>query len=109
MSINACPIANVNAPLERVWSFLSEPANFALWWDAETRSITPEGHAAPGQVIDARTSELGNRFKVSMTVNGIDEARHALDLTTSLPFGITVYNHITCVPLDSGGVRVAFG
>jgi ligand-binding SRPBCC domain-containing protein len=109
MSISACPITSIDAPLERVWAFLSEPENYALWWDAETRTITPGGHAAPGQVIDARTSGLGFRWKVRLTVNGIDEARHTLDLTTSLPLGITVYNHITCAPLDTGGVRVAFG
>ena len=46
MSVNICPIAKVNAPIERVWNFLSEPANYALWWDAQTLSIVPEGRAS---------------------------------------------------------------
>jgi ligand-binding SRPBCC domain-containing protein len=109
MSVSVCPIAIVNAPLERVWAFLSEPANYDLWWGAATRSITPEGHAVPGQTIDAHTSELGMRWKVGVVVTSVDEARHVLGLTTSLPLGITVYNKMTCTPLSAGGVRVSFG
>jgi uncharacterized protein YndB with AHSA1/START domain len=51
MTISVCPIVTIHAPLERVWGFLSEPANYALWWDAQTRSIHPEGHAQAGQKI----------------------------------------------------------
>jgi uncharacterized protein YndB with AHSA1/START domain len=45
MSVSVCPIDISNAPIEKVWTFLSEPANHALWWDAQTRSIVPEGRA----------------------------------------------------------------
>ncbi len=43
----------IHAPVEKVWPFLSEPANYALWWDAQTVSIVPEGRAQPGQKIHA--------------------------------------------------------
>jgi hypothetical protein len=109
MSVNVCPIGTVYAPLERVWALLSEPANYALWWDATTRSITPEGHAAPGQMIEADTRALGMRWKVHIAVNSVDETRHALGVTSRLPLGITGHNHITVTPLDSASVRVSFG
>ena len=51
MSVSVCPLDTIHAPVERVWSFLSEPANYALWWDAQTRSIVPDGPASPGQKI----------------------------------------------------------
>ena len=45
MSVSTCPIAIVNAPIERIWGLLSKPASYALWWDAQTRLIVPEGPA----------------------------------------------------------------
>jgi len=109
MSVSICPIAMINAPMERVWKFLSEPGNYALWWDAETRSVVPEGHTRPGQQIHAQTTELGRPWNVIIAVEMVDEARHQIDLTTRLPFGITVHNHITCIPIDNIGCRVSFG
>jgi len=46
---------------------------------------------------------------VHITVTGVDAAKHAIDLTTRLPLGITVYNHITVAPLEGGAGRVSFG
>jgi len=109
MAFSTCPIAAVHAPAERVWNLLSEPANYAEWWDAQTRAITPAGSARPGQRIEARTTALGRQWKVNITVEDIDHARRVIDLTTRLPFGITVHNHITCVSLDATTCRVSFG
>jgi len=109
MSISACPLATIHAPVERVWSFLSEPANYALWWDAKTRSIVPAGPASPGQKIYAETTALGKRWTVTVTVKEVDEAERRIHLTTVLPLGITVHNRITCLPLDPAHCRVSFG
>ena len=109
MTISVCPIAVVQAPPERVWSLLSEPASYALWWDAETLSIVPAGPAQPGQTINAQTGALGRKWPVRITVNAVDAARRTIDLTTRLPLGITVANHITVAPLESAASRVTFG
>jgi hypothetical protein len=109
MSVYVCPIALVNAPAERVWRLLSDPASYALWWDAETRSIFPEGRARRGQKIYAQSKELGRRWDVHINVGMVDEDRRQIDLTTRLPLGITVYNHISCLPLDNESCRVSFG
>jgi hypothetical protein len=109
MSINVCPIATLHVPVEKAWRFLAEPANYALWWDAETQSISPEGGARPGQKIYAQTSGLGRRWGVNIIIEAVDESKHQIDLKTMLPFGITVYNHITCVALDNENCRVSFG
>lgn len=107
MGVSVCPVATVRAPVERVWSFLSEPANYALWWDA--RSIVPEGPAFPGQKIYAQTTALGKNWNVNVMVEELDEAKHQIHLTTVLPWGITVHNHITCIALDYARCRVSFG
>ena len=109
MSISVCPIADLHAPVERVWSLLAEPSNYALWWDAETRSIVPEGPARPGQEIYARSAALGRQWDIKTTVETVDPINRQIALTTNLPLGVTVHNHITCTPLDGGMCRVSFG
>ncbi len=109
MSLRVCPIASVHAPVSRVWSFLAQPANYALWWDARTESITPKGRAQQGQRIHAKTMEFGMHWDVDVLVEHVDESRHALDLMTTLPFGIIVFNHITCTALDPWSCQVSFG
>ncbi len=108
-SISVCPIAEVQAPVEWVWNLLAEPASYASWWNAETRAIEPPGRARPGQRINAQTRALGKRWTVHITVGSVDEDRRAIELTTRLPLGITVHNHIVCTPLDPATCRVTFG
>jgi len=109
MSLNVCPIATINATPERVWEFLSEPKNYDLWWDAQTQSIMPDGRARAGQVIRATTKGLGQTWDVTITVNTVDESRREIDLTSKLPLGITVHNHISCRALQGGDTQVSFG
>jgi ligand-binding SRPBCC domain-containing protein len=71
--------------------------------------MEPAGPATAGQRISARTRALGKDWHVRITVTGIDPDKRALDLTTQLPFGITVHNHIGCVALDDKRCRVSFG
>lgn len=109
MAFSTCPIAVVHAPAERVWDLLCEPGNYAQWWDAQRRAITPAGSAQPGQLIEAVTTAFGKQWNVSIGVEHIDHAQRVIELTTRLPFGITVNNHITCVALDATTCRVSFG
>jgi uncharacterized protein YndB with AHSA1/START domain len=109
MAINVCPVTVIDAPVERVWDFLSVPAHYDWWWDAETETIEPDGPAQPGQVIHARTREMGRWWPITAVVEGIDPARHHIDLTTHLPLGITGKNHITCTALADGRCQVSFG
>jgi uncharacterized protein YndB with AHSA1/START domain len=107
--MNVCPIATIHAPVERVWQLLVEPAHYALWWDAQTRSIDPAGSARAGQRIEAETIAFGLRWPVRIVVESVDPGRRQIQLTTQLPFGITVHNHIVCAALDRATCRVTFG
>jgi len=109
MSFSTCPIATVDAPVGRVWRLLANPSCHALWWDAQTHSIIPEGPAQPGQQIFAQTVALEKRWDVHITVRAVAPEKQQLDLFTRLPWGITVHNHITCTPLDGQHTRVSFG
>ena len=109
MSLFICPIAKIEAPIEQVWRFLSEPTNYSLWWDAQTEEITPAGSAQPGQKIKAQTRALGKQWDVNILVEGVEEHKHELHLKTMLPLGITVFNHITCTAINSAATQVTFG
>ena len=109
MPVSVCPIATVAASLETVWAVLSDPASYSAWWDARTERIEPEGRAAPGQVVRASSQALGRRWPVTTRVLAVDAERHALDLETTLPLGISVHNHILCAPVDATTTRVTFG
>jgi hypothetical protein len=53
MTVSVCPIAIVAAPLEQVWALLANPSSYALWWDAQTDVIVPEGPTRAGQTVSA--------------------------------------------------------
>ena len=109
MSLSTCPIATIDAPIERVWRLLFEPVRYDEWWDAQTVSIIPEGPAQPGQQIFAQTVALGTRWDVHVTVQAVMPEKQQITLRTRLPLGITVHNHASCVSIDDQHTRVSFG
>lgn len=109
MSLNVCPLATVKASAEVVWSMLENPGSYLRWWDFSTDSITPPGRAQAGQVIQAHLTALVVNLRMKIRVNDVDDSRRQLDLTTSLPFGITVHNHIVVNAQDDTTSRVSFG
>jgi hypothetical protein len=109
MSMNVCPIATVHASDAAVWSLLADPASYAKWWDATTDIISPTGPAQPGQLIIAHSQALGRRWQVCIQVDSIDSVKRELQLTTTLPLGITVINHIVVRGLNPNSCCVSFG
>lgn len=54
--------------------------------------------------------DLGKQWPVAhLTVQAVSPEKWQLDLLTRLPLGISLHNHITCVPLDDHHTRVSFG
>lgn len=110
MTKSVCPTASIAAPIERVWALLTTPASYGDWWDATTERIVPGGPAAPGQIVYARAHALGMlHLPVTVTVEQVDAPKHRLDLTTRLPLGITVHNHIACAPITQNTTWLQFG
>ena len=105
MGLSTCPIASVNAPIEKVWELLAEPANYDSWWEARTRSIVPEGPAQRGPRVHAKAGG----FSIFLTVDAVDESKHKIDFTTKFPFGITGFNHLACTALPNSTTQVSFG
>jgi uncharacterized protein YndB with AHSA1/START domain len=109
MGISICPTTVVAAPLESVWELLAEPALYDEWWDAHTERIDPPGRASPGQVLHAKTSGMGRRWDVSLTVEMVDPEKHQIRFTVRLPLGIVNHQTTTVTAIDSVSCRLQFG
>ncbi len=107
--VTACPIGEVEAPLETIWDLLSEPRQLDRWWDAHVVQATPPGPLAPGQRIDAETRALGHTFAMRIDVEAVDPPRHQVRMTAHLPLGVVDHATITVVPLGERRCRVSFG
>src|SRR5512140_1950816 len=108
MSLRVCPIANVHASVSRVWNFLARPEYYALWWDARTQSIHPEGDSQPGQRIHAHSAHWGLLWSIDVLVEDVDVSKHTLDVMTTLPLGIFLFNHVSLAALDATSCQVSF-
>jgi hypothetical protein len=109
MSFNVCPAAVVAAPVESVWELLSEPTLYDEWWDARTERIVPEGKAAPGQVLYAKTSAMGRKWDVTLKVEVVNPEKHQIQMYVTLPLGTVNHATITGTAIDSASCRVQFG
>lgn len=110
MTKSVCPTTTIAAPIERIWALLTTPASYGDWWDATTERIAPTGPAVLGQIVYARAHAFALlHLSVTVTIEHVDAANHCLDLTTHLPLGITVHNHITCAPVTQDTTWLQFG
>src|SRR5258708_22704381 len=98
MTIAVCPVATIEAPLERVWALLMAPESYSEWWDAHTERVEPPGAATAGQTVQASSRALGRRWPVTTRVEAADPARPVLDPPTMLPPGIRGANPILLHP-----------
>jgi hypothetical protein len=113
-TLSVCPIEDIAAPLDEVWSLLVDPGKFDLWWEAKLQRVRPAGTMVPGQVIDAgfKAAQQGflKKFHIVLAVKEVNHSQHRLSLVASfLPFGITDHVTISCMSLDANRCRVSFG
>ncbi|GAC1639860.1 MAG: hypothetical protein NVS4B8_07020 [Herpetosiphon sp.] len=102
-------MALVEASVNQVWELLMEPARYDEWWDVHLLRVVPPGSAQPGQRIEHWTRQFGKRWNLSMEIQQVNPERHAIDLITSLPFGVRVQNHVVCTAMDESHCHVQFG
>ena len=107
-TLSVCPVAEIAAPLDQVWSLLVDPGKLDLWWDAKLLRVRPVGTMVPGQLIDAAPHGFKN-FHVGLAIKEVNHHQHRLRLVASLPLGITDHATISCMPLGLSRCRVSFG
>jgi hypothetical protein len=107
-TLSVCPVEDIAAPLDEVWSLLVDPGKLDLWWDAKLQRVNPAGMMVPGQVIDAAPHGF-KKFRIELVVKEVDHVQHRLRLFVSLPLGITDHATISCMSLGENRCRVSFG
>jgi hypothetical protein len=107
--VSVCPSAIVNAPVEKVWRMLENTANYDVWWDARTERLDPPGPAQAGQTLYASSQEFGRRWPLTLTLELVDAEKHQLRFRSTLPFGMSMVNHISCGQVNETTTRLQFG
>jgi len=107
-SYASCPTAEVQAPVDIVWTPLTEPAGSGSFSDVRIDRIDPPGPAAVGQRIEGQSAPRLPHLKLAFRFTGIDVEKHRLMLDVRLPFGITVQEDLRCTPIDVGKCRVDY-
>jgi hypothetical protein len=100
MTYSSCPTDIVNAPVNVVWSLLTDPTGWEKVFDVRIVEIRPRGPAAVTQTVYAESGPSFLHLKVEIQFFKIDSAHYALNLNVRLPFQLMVYESLTCVPLS---------
>jgi hypothetical protein len=108
MSVIACPVTTVAAPVERVWSLLVDPRRIGEWSHARFEAAEPDGPTCVGQRWRFSTAAFGRRLAVVMTVTSVAPERHGLGLDIALPLGIRNEEQISAAGLADGRTFVQF-
>ena len=110
MSISVCPAAVVQAPPEKVWGLLGEPARLQGWAAARLLRADPPGPVSAGQTILMRARSVGWRrrllrpldFDISFRILRVDPDRRWLEVDVEFPLGIVNHERITLDPVEAG-------
>ena len=108
MTHSSCPTAVVNAPVNVVWSLLTNPAGWGSFFYIRFIRVSPEGPAAVGQMIYAESGPSILHLRIEFQLLKIDPAEHVLELVGRLPFRLVVHESLSCVSLGPNHCRVSY-
>src|SRR5712692_1537039 len=108
MAYISCPTTIVDAPVEIVWMLLTRPEGWGDFYDVRIASVEPPGLAVVGQKVCAASGPWLLRLKLEFRFIKIDAGNRELGLEVQLPFGITVRENLSCVPLGQDQCRVNY-
>ena len=108
MTHTSCPTAIVDAPIELVWSLLTNPAGWGKFFDLRVTAVNPSGPAIGGQILEADTGPRFFPLKLRFEIVDIDAARYDLRIDGILPLGLRIREDLQCRALDKGSCRVTY-
>jgi Polyketide cyclase / dehydrase and lipid transport len=108
MNYASCPTGIVNAPVEVVWTLLTRPEGWGDFYDVRITAVDPAGPAVVGQTVFAESGPQFLHLKLQFRFVEIDALNYKLELDARLPFGVTVREDLTCVPLGQKQCRVNY-
>src|SRR5262245_61130193 len=99
MKYASCPTAIINAPIDIVWRLLTEPAKWGDFYDVRIANVVPPGRAVAGQIVHGDSGRWRIRFPIVFEFLTVDLDHHRLVFLVRMPFGISVYEDLDCVPV----------
>ena len=98
----------VSAPIEIVWSLLTDPARWGAFFDVRITRVEPAGSAVVGQRFYGESGPRFLHIGLKFEYTEVNVAQHKLGLNVQLPFGIAVLEDLDCIPLSSTRCRVNY-
>jgi hypothetical protein len=108
VTVSGCPTELVDAPVEIVWTLLTEPAGWSSFYDLRVIRVEPPGPARVGQRIFGESGPRWLHLAVTLTYTAIDVLQRRLGLEVQMPLGITVREELSCSPISDRQCRVNY-
>jgi hypothetical protein len=108
MKTTSCPTSLVDAPIGVVWTLLTDPARWAEFFDIRISHIDPSGSAVVGQRIYAASGPRFLHLGVMLEYTNINASRGTIELTVTLPLGITVRENLSCSAVSDTQCQVNY-
>ena len=93
----------VSAPIEIVWSLLTDPTRWGDFFDVRITRVEPAGSAVVGQRFYGESGPSFLHIGLKFEYTEVNVAQHV-----QLPFGITVREDLDCIPISSTQCRVNY-
>jgi len=98
----------VSAPIEIVWSLLTDHARWGDFFDVRITRVEPAGSAVVGQRFYGESGPSFLHIGLKFEYTDVNVAQHKLGLNVQLPLGIAVREDLDCIPLSSIQCRVNY-
>jgi hypothetical protein len=108
MKYTSCPTGVVNAPVEVVWTLLTHPEGWGDFYNVRITAADPAGPAVVGQTVFAESGPEFLHLKLQFQFVDIDALNYQLVFDARFPFGVTVREDLSCVPLGQQQCRVNY-
>jgi len=94
--------------VELVWKLLTHPEGWGDFYNVRITAADPAGPAVVGQTVYAEAGPQFLHLEIQFRFTQIDALNYKLGFDARFPFGITVREDLTCVPLELEQCRVNY-
>ena len=108
MKYVSCPTGVVNAPVETVWTLLTHPEGWGDFYNVRITAADPAGPAVVGQTVFAQSGPEFLHLTLRFRFTEIDALNYKLGFDARFPFGVTVREDMSCIPLGQQQCRVNY-
>ena len=105
---SSCPTVVVDAPVDTVWTLLTNPAGWSSFYDVRVMRVEPPGLATVGQRVFAESGPRWLHLAVMLTYTNIDPGKRSLGLDVKMPLGLAVNEALSCSPISDRQCRVNY-